>query len=345
MKSLTEKLGGVDQMISTVDSERPLIEQKARLIDKQDSDENALSMTKSQQDLVQKLESWKVPLESIAADVSEIHDTIKGRKRIDILKWISLIPFARHHDRARDGRLAESGQWLLDDSTFREWGNTAPHPVLWLHGIPGAGKTKLASLVVDYINKSIDTSVNALIYFYCVRDTAEPERAEPGQILMCLARQLAYHQPSSTVRTEAVERYENFTLGGTQARDLGIDDTLDLIAELAADLVSLTVVIDAIDECNGISTLLGHLRTIMGRNKQVRFFLTSREGKEISTWLKTVQHREIQIGKNLGDITSFVQSEIEKNPKLIQLFSRNVSPDLKEKVIQILTEGAQGMFR
>ncbi|KAH9204408.1 hypothetical protein DL95DRAFT_529272 [Leptodontidium sp. 2 PMI_412] len=337
--------GGVDEMTSTVDKKRPIIEQNARLIDKQDADENTLLMSKSQQDLAQKLESWKVPLESIATDVSEISDTVRVRKRIDILKWISLIPFASHHDRARDGRLAETGQWLLNDGAFRQWDNTALPPVLWLHGIPGAGKTKLASLVVDYFSKSIEPSVNALIYFYCVRDTAEPERAEPGQILRCLARQLAYHQPSSTVRTEAVERYEAFTVGGTQARDLGIDDTLNLITELATDLASLTVVMDALDECNDIPALLGHLGTIMGRNERFRLFLTGRDDKAMFEWLKTVPHQEIQIGQNSGDINSFVQSEVAKNPKLIQLFSGNVSPDLKEKVIQILTEGAQGMFR
>lgn len=337
--------GGVDEMISAVDSERPDIERNARLIDKQDSDENTLLMSKGQQDLAQSLESWKVPLESIATDVSEISDTFRASKRIDILKWISPIPFASHHDRARDGRLTETGQWLLNDSAFRQWDNTAMPPVFWLHGIPGAGKTKLASLVVDHVSKSIEPSVNALIYFYCVRDTAEPERAEPGQILRCLARQLAYHQPSSTVRTEAAERYEAFTVGGTQARDLGIDDTLNLITELATDLASLTAVIDGLDECNDIPALLGHFGTIMGRNERFRFFLTSRDAKAMSEWLKTVPHQEIQIGKNSDDIDSFVRSEVAKSPKLIQLFSGNVSPDLKEKVIQILTEGAQGMFR
>jgi ankyrin repeat protein len=342
---LNVHLGGVDAMISSVDSERAHIEQNARVIDKQDSDENALSMSKSHQDLAQKLENWKVPLENIATDVSEISDHVRASERINILKWISPIPFASHHDRARDGRLTGTGQWLLNENAFGQWDSTELPPVLWLHGIPGAGKTKLTSLVVDHVNKSIEPSVDALVYFYCTRDTAEPERAEPGQILRCLARQLAYYQPSSTIRTDAVERYEAFTLGGTQARDLGIDDTLNLIAELAADLASLTVIIDALDECNDIPALLGHFGTIMGRHERVRLFLTSRDDKAMSEWLKTIPHQEILIGQNSGDIKSFVRSEFEKSPKLTQLFSGNVSPDLKDKVIQILTDGAQGMFR
>ena len=85
-------------MISSVDSERAHIEQNARVIDKQDSDENALSMSKSHQDLAQKLENWKVPLENIATDVSEINDHVRASEQINILKWISPIPFASHHD-------------------------------------------------------------------------------------------------------------------------------------------------------------------------------------------------------------------------------------------------------
>ncbi|CAG5138755.1 uncharacterized protein ALTATR162_LOCUS433 [Alternaria atra] len=316
-------------MISSVDSERAHIEQNARVIDKQDSDENALSMSKSHQDLAQKLENWKVPLENIATDVSEINDHVRASEQINILKWISPIPFASHHDRARDGRLTGTGQWLLNKDAFGQWDS----------------KTKLTSLVVDHVSKSIEPSVDALVYFYCTRDTAEPERAEPGQILRCLARQLAYYQPSSTIRTDAVERYEALTLGGTQARDLGVDDTLNLIAELAADLASLTVIIDALDECNDIPALLGHFGTIMGRHERVRLFLTSRDDKAMSEWLKTDPHQDILIGQNSGDVRSFVRSEVEKSPKLTQLFSGNVSPDLKDKVIQILTDGAQGMFR
>jgi ankyrin repeat protein len=332
-------------MISSVDSERAHIEQNARLIDKQDSDENTLSISKSQQDLVKKLDDCKIPLEMIATDVSDISNHVKASERVNILNWLSPIPFASHHDRARDGLLAGTGKWLLDEEAFGQWSSTEAPPVLWLHGIPGAGKTKLASLVVDHVQKSIEPSVDAVVYFYCVRDTAEPERGETDQILKCLARQLAYHQPSSTIRTEAVERYEALTLGGTQTRTLGIGDTLELIALLVADLSTLTIIIDALDECTNIPALLGHLGSLMEEHQRVRVFLTSRDEKTVLDWLQTVPHRAILIGENSSDLASFVKSEVDNSPKLSRLFSSSANPNLKGKVVQTLTDGAQGMFR
>ncbi|KAI1205006.1 putative zinc finger protein [Annulohypoxylon truncatum] len=67
-----------------------------------------------------------------------------------------------------------TGRWLLENTFFKEWFDprfpTIP-PLLWLSGIPGAGKTILASLVVEEAQR-LDPAPTVL-YFYCKHDNSE----------------------------------------------------------------------------------------------------------------------------------------------------------------------------
>jgi adenylylsulfate kinase-like enzyme len=40
--------------------------------------------------------------------------------------------------------LPGTGQWLLSDPVFDKWKKESVSSILWLHGIPGSGKSKLA---------------------------------------------------------------------------------------------------------------------------------------------------------------------------------------------------------
>ncbi|KAI1121431.1 putative zinc finger protein [Nemania abortiva] len=67
-----------------------------------------------------------------------------------------------------------TGQWLLGNTLFQEWFNprfpTIP-PLLWLNGIPGAGKTILASFVVEKARKL--SPAPTVLFFYCKYDNSE----------------------------------------------------------------------------------------------------------------------------------------------------------------------------
>ncbi|KAI0550332.1 putative zinc finger protein [Xylaria curta] len=67
-----------------------------------------------------------------------------------------------------------TGRWLLENMFFKEWFDprfpTIP-PLLWLNGIPGAGKTILASLVVEEARR-LDPAPTVL-FFYCKHDNTE----------------------------------------------------------------------------------------------------------------------------------------------------------------------------
>jgi hypothetical protein len=65
-------------------------------------------------------------------------------RRTKIVQWLSSEPYIGHHKQAKEGVLAGTGQWLLSDPVFKQWKDDNASPILWLHGIAGSSKSKLA---------------------------------------------------------------------------------------------------------------------------------------------------------------------------------------------------------
>ena len=67
----------------------------------------------------------------------------KASKRTKIMCWISPEPYLQYHEQTKKDVLLDSGKWLLSDPIFVEWKKESVSSILWLHGIPGSGKSKL----------------------------------------------------------------------------------------------------------------------------------------------------------------------------------------------------------
>jgi hypothetical protein len=60
-----------------------------------------------------------------------------------IQNWLSSQPYKFYHAETKKGIIPGTGQWLLGDPLFRKWKRDSVSSILWLHGIPGSGKSKL----------------------------------------------------------------------------------------------------------------------------------------------------------------------------------------------------------
>ncbi|KAI1387872.1 uncharacterized protein F4822DRAFT_294625 [Hypoxylon trugodes] len=90
------------------------------------------------------------------------------RRRQRVVQWLSAFNAEGLQCKYREMRSisGDAGRWLITDSRFQKW--LDPHrcqwPLLWINGIPGAGKTILASVIVDEVRCTSQVS-NA--FFYC----------------------------------------------------------------------------------------------------------------------------------------------------------------------------------
>jgi len=62
--------------------------------------------------------------------------------RNQILKWLSNTDPTINHNAACEKHEPQTGNWFIQGKDYSQWKET-PSSFLWLHGIPGCGKTIL----------------------------------------------------------------------------------------------------------------------------------------------------------------------------------------------------------
>jgi hypothetical protein len=87
-------------------------------------------------------------------------------KRMAILNWYKTSDPEQNHKVSRAKHEPETAKWIFDDKKFLSWA-TNPSESLWLHGIPGAGKTILSSTIIDYLqHRHEEERLTRVIYYY-----------------------------------------------------------------------------------------------------------------------------------------------------------------------------------
>lgn len=98
------------------------------------------------------------PVKRMSDDLREVRDGLECKslrvyprllvislvsKRTEILRWLSPEPYIQHHTQAKKDVILGTGEWLLTDPVFKRWKGGSESSILWVHGIPGSGKSKL----------------------------------------------------------------------------------------------------------------------------------------------------------------------------------------------------------
>ncbi|KFY17970.1 hypothetical protein V492_00220, partial [Pseudogymnoascus sp. VKM F-4246] len=290
------------------------------------------------------------PLKRFEEDFKKVQDNLEASRRTKILCWVSPEPYSQHHQQAWKDVLSGTGNWLLSDLVFDKWKKESVSSILWLHGIPGSGKTKLASIVIEDAMQAFRAGQSPPpAFFYCSRNTAEPARSNPDAIIASIVRQLSCLQPDFPLLGPVVATYRKREAEGFASGPLRIDESTALIIQLTEQYPMTTIVIDALDECDPETRtdLLETLEKILKESSRlVKIFVSSRDDQDIVCHLEDYPNLGISSDRNMDDITSFVRVETQdliKKKKLLR--SSTNKEELKEMIIDQVTKGANGMFR
>lgn len=98
------------------------------------------------------------PISRISRSLALIEDSLEKSKRREILDWVSNQPYTSYHHQVSSSVLPGTGQWLLHDSDFVFWQQESASSLLWLHGSPGTGKSKLVSVFLPYNGSQLTTA-------------------------------------------------------------------------------------------------------------------------------------------------------------------------------------------
>ncbi|KAJ4142856.1 hypothetical protein NW754_010295 [Fusarium falciforme] len=201
--------------------------------------------------------------------------------------------YDRDLDRIHSAVVAGTGKWLFSDQSFKDWvdhceGSTR---ILWLKGIPGAGKTLLASSVIRHTQPLSLTLFAFLTY------------KDGSTTTLSIFHSLIFQLASNSLALQAELR---------QSDQKNLTNSLETATNLLQSLLECAgvvyVVIDGIDEIDLVerSRLLKQLLKLGDVCQECRILLSSRSEDDISTALRG-KVAEIKVDqRNAGSIQAFV---------------------------------------
>jgi hypothetical protein len=206
--------------------------------------------------------------------------------------------------------------------------------------------------VIEHLSKEKSTNETSapVAYFYCARNTTEPERANPDEILRSILKQLSCSKTDLPIREPIATRYQELKEeaendGCEEPAKLTATDCEELILSLL-DINPATIIIDALDECDPAGwceLLLAFDRIIQNSTSVIKLFVSSRDNHDIVCRLKNSPNIFIRASDNGDDINRFIHSRVDQSITEERLLSGNVSEKLRSEIITTLTNKAQGM--
>ena len=298
------------------------------------------------------LVSLNEPIKRLADHSSTSTKILEESQHLQLLQWLSPVPFSSHHKRHFESRIPGSGQWLLNHDQYLHWRNTSSSSIFLLHGIMGSGKTSLASNVIgSFLQENSGQALPAPIaYFYCTRNSAETERSNPDEIIRSILRQLTItNGPSSTIQERILTEYERrqamAKLDGFEVTRLQAAECVSLILDTTAANPA-TIVIDAVDEIPSSSRhmLLFALSQVVQESLSVvKVLVTSRDDSNIHALLPDAVAVRVQNEHTQKDMDDFVHQEVSSAIQYRRMLNGTVSADLQKDLESVLIAGAREM--
>ncbi|KAJ5338580.1 Pfs NACHT and ankyrin domain protein [Penicillium brevicompactum] len=239
----------------------------------------------------------------------ELQDQKSSSHFQEIKKWLSASDVSKNLFEALKKRHEGTCAWILQCRTFQEW-HSDQRRFIWLHGIPGCGKTVLSAAVIDHLQQ-LNSSDTILEFFF---DFADNEKQTIDQLLRTLSHQLYSRNPSC--RPDLDKLFISCENGGQQPGHQALAATL---LQMLRHCGKVHIIIDALDECKTRREVLRWIEDIFRSGiPSVRLLATSRrEGdieSELERWLEQQSILSTQEESVNHDIREFVHSQLLSEP-------------------------------
>ena len=270
------------------------------------------------------------------ASVDLLHERQDKRERNKehqaIVDWLTPIDYTAQQSDFISRRQEGTGQWLLDSDEFHVWLDQKQQ-TLFCPGIPGAGKTMIASVVVDNLCGRFknDGSIG-IAYLYC--NFRQQQDQKPGDLLASLLGQFVQGQPCvpNSVRSLYEQR---------KAKQMRppFDEIANVLQSIMAGYSRAFIVIDALDECGisdgGFRKFLSGVFKLQAKTG-ANLFVTSRFIPDIAE--KFEGSPSLEIRANDEDVRRYLDGHMSQ---LRSFVSRK--PELQEEIKNEIVKAVDGM--
>ena len=251
-----------------------------------------------------------------------------------IFRWLAAPDPSPNHNKACQSKQRETGSWLLESSNYIKWKKQRAS-FLWIHGIPGCGKTVLCSTIIDDVASTCQTSVRDILAYYYF-DFNEARKQTCEGLVRSLVSQL-FGQSSERLKTMETL----FVQCGEGQREPTIKSLSQALRELINQFREVYFIVDALDECVEIAAVISLIDDICGWHiENLHIIVTSRKERNIEKGIRLWITDQIQIQNDLvdADIKLLVRECLRSDPGLSQW-----SEPIKAEVERTLHDGSKGM--
>jgi Cdc6-like AAA superfamily ATPase len=265
--------------------------------------------------------------------------TDKDQKRLgSICQWLwrSTPDPSSNHGSALQLHLKDTGLWFLESQQFARW-KAEPMSYLWLHGIPGCGKTILSSLIIEQLILHVGNDpCQAVAYFYFDFKTLTTADLMLKSILAQLAQRCV--KPP-----KGLDSLYSTCGDGLQTPSLQLLKTT--LRETISEFVDVYIVLDALDESEKRPQLMETLREISEwQEGSLHILLTSRKERDIEDTLELLIDRHFIISLRTGvvdnDIRIYVQYRLSVEKNLRKWYNDQA---MREEISSALMKRSKGM--
>ncbi|KAJ7914573.1 hypothetical protein B0H13DRAFT_2460481 [Mycena leptocephala] len=252
-------------------------------------------------------------------------------EREKIIEWASPLNFFPRQADIFSSRQPGTGEWFLQHRMFEKW-KAGEIPALWCRGIPGAGKTVLASIVVDDLRGNLANKNTGVGVLY-LDHKATAEAHSPRNLLAAVWRQLALEEP---ITWDFHGLYKKHRAQGTR---LSLEETYSLLHSTVSKFSLVFMVVDALDEYPEMhrNTLLQNLWKL---GAPVRLMLTSRPHISIDHLISNIKTLDVRASEE--DIRMYLEGQIQESSRLSRHIQK--SPTLRESIEEKIVKHIDGMF-
>jgi hypothetical protein len=254
-------------------------------------------------------------------DVRHEQEMARDEKRAHMIhKWLAAPHMAVNQAQKQSERQGDTGIWLLRLPIFQQW-LVRPNTLLWIHDIPGSGKSVLCSTIHQHALESVAVGVDKIaICFYF--DVAEESKRSTDNMLRSLISQLAFRKERNKVLNDIYDGCRHQRHAVTRAQ------LLTIMFDLLDDYIDVLISIDGIDEAADVQESMQTILQIHRRKlNHVHVMLTSR-------WAQAFEVNMVDAGANVvelsgvkveHDISTYVEEKLAQGQKWPEAIRTNLS--------------------
>ncbi|KAH6906766.1 hypothetical protein BKA70DRAFT_1150947, partial [Coprinopsis sp. MPI-PUGE-AT-0042] len=271
---------------------------------------------------------------AIGGDVVHNNVHYHYERRRDIWAILESIPNFRsiYYDMLSKATVG-TGMWLVKGDKFRLWlepnGNIK---IFWGSGIPGAGKTILASIVIEHLEALCkDAHIKICVCYVYLRYSDHSELSVRDVLEILVMQTLERHSECLALVEETYARHLRERTDPTEPQ------LLALLHQLVKGMAVTFYILDALDEAPTKIQLVV-VETLASLD--VKLFITSRPLKTVEANFPEAHTFDI-IAQD-ADLDLHIANGINKDAELRRLL--HADPSLRDEVVSTIKRNCGGMF-